>query len=168
MFDPANAEKSIHEVMQNIYSLVQLTDYPSRAKALAQEILVRKPDVVCLQEVFSYAFSPNPDGSQSQVDLDFLNILLNELKGKYQVSSVVYTTRGVLPYEADNGNPEKDSRFVIVQDSSDVILTSNKTSVISSSNELFTFYCTGITCEHPSQCPHVPSSTRILLGQDSV
>ena len=135
LFNPANAEKSIHEVIQNFYSLVQSTDYPSRAKILAEEILDRKPDVVCLQEVFTYSFSDSADGSDASVDTDFLSILLEEIGNQYDVASVVYTSNPIFPYEADEATGA-DTTFLVIQDS-DVILTRKQMTVTASTNDLF-------------------------------
>lgn len=124
LLDPgANANKSIHQVVQNFYSLVESTDYPSRVKVLAREIKQRDPHVVCLQEVFTYSFSSNSNGSNATVDLDFLSLLLNELQDEYQVACQVATSNPILPYEGDGGSSsDDDTKFLLIQDS-EVILT---------------------------------------------
>ena len=135
LFNPTNVNQSIHEVVQNFYSLVESTDYPSRANVLAQEILDRTPDVVCLQEVFTYGFSDNINGTDASIDIDFLGLLLEELGSDYGTASAVHTTNTIFPYEVA-GDTGEDDTFLVIQDS-DVILTRNDMIVVDSSNDLF-------------------------------
>tara|TARA_R110002072_G_scaffold271208_1_gene431144 strand:+ start:2427 stop:3386 length:960 start_codon:yes stop_codon:yes gene_type:complete len=70
---PAATNLRLGQLAANFYRFVTLSNYPERAKYLAREIATRKPEVVCLQEVYEYVL---PDHGER---LDFLSLLLNEL-----------------------------------------------------------------------------------------
>jgi endonuclease/exonuclease/phosphatase family metal-dependent hydrolase len=80
---PAEFSHKNTEVWQN----VQKTDFPARAKVLANEIRKTKPDVIGLQEVALWRKSPDGtvDGQQTAstiVVYDFLKLLQGELKAR--------------------------------------------------------------------------------------
>jgi hypothetical protein len=85
-----------------VWAQVQATDYPQRAKALADEIVDEGALLVGLQEVTTYrrgpVFSPEP---AEEVILDFLQILLDELAARgahYRVVESVENFDGELPH----------------------------------------------------------------------
>jgi endonuclease/exonuclease/phosphatase family metal-dependent hydrolase len=104
-------------VIANIYKTLLQTDFPARAKALAEEIARVKPDLIGLQEVALYRTqSPgdflvidpnsgepivqNPYPNAEQVLFDYLQILLGELKARhlhYKVAAIVQDTDVELP-----------------------------------------------------------------------
>jgi endonuclease/exonuclease/phosphatase family metal-dependent hydrolase len=60
-------------------AIIDLTNYPLRAKQLAREIDVRNPDLIGLQEVALWRRGPLDGRPAETVDYDFLQILLDEL-----------------------------------------------------------------------------------------
>jgi hypothetical protein len=79
---------------------VQMTDFPSRAKVIADEVFWARPHVLGLQEVTLYRSLPSVecappvDGSVEQVELDFLAELQEALQHRgldYQVAAQVTT-----------------------------------------------------------------------------
>jgi endonuclease/exonuclease/phosphatase family metal-dependent hydrolase len=67
------------EAVATIFELVEATNFPERAKALAKEIATFNPHLVGLQEVALWRSGPaGPDPAQT-VEYDFLAILLDEL-----------------------------------------------------------------------------------------
>ena len=85
---------------------VQASDFPHRAKAIADEIARTNPHVVGLQEVARYVLL---DGTfQSTGGLDMLQILQAELASEglsYDVALVQNNTSGALPLSIDFGAP---------------------------------------------------------------
>jgi len=80
--------------------IVGLTDFPSRARLLAREVASTEPDVIGLQEVATWRRGPielnPPTDAQNRVipnatvvDLDFLQLLLAELRRAGQAYDVV-------------------------------------------------------------------------------
>lgn len=72
---------------QELWDQIQFTNFPARAKLLANEVKRTKPDLIGLQEVAIWRRSPNgvKDGSatpSTQVVYDFLKTLNAELKRK--------------------------------------------------------------------------------------
>jgi endonuclease/exonuclease/phosphatase family metal-dependent hydrolase len=70
-----------------IWSRIQASDFPRRARALAAEIAAAKPDVVGLQEVSLYRSDRPSDGPitpAETVEQDYLRILLAALKARGQ------------------------------------------------------------------------------------
>lgn len=73
-----------------IYGTSVLTNYPERAKAIADTIAQRKPDLIGLQEVSKWSTSPLKAGANPP-SFDFLQILLDELAARgmhYKVAGV--------------------------------------------------------------------------------
>ena len=81
---------TIPEVMEMValaYNMLLYTDFPTRAKALADEIVCTCPDLIGLQEVFEVRKQTPGDWMQGDPDLmdlqfDYLEILLKELKNE--------------------------------------------------------------------------------------
>jgi endonuclease/exonuclease/phosphatase family metal-dependent hydrolase len=69
-------------VVAEIFALVEATNFPERAKALAKEIATFNPHLIGLQEVALWRSGPadfNPTPNAQTVEYDFLAILLEEL-----------------------------------------------------------------------------------------
>jgi endonuclease/exonuclease/phosphatase family metal-dependent hydrolase len=98
-----------------IFRQLESTNFPKRAKGLAQEIQQRKPDLIGLQEVALWREGPVDLGAvlaqqpkASKVYQDFLKILLKEInkgKVKYEVVKVQDEFDFEAPTDVD-GNPE--------------------------------------------------------------
>lgn len=166
-FDPSNFAKSIYEVVQGVFDLVKSTDYPSRAKVLARSIIERDADVVCLQEVFTYSFASDSNGSDSTPVLDFLAILLDELNNMYELASAVDTPKFAIPYSAEDEEAGMGVTYLLIQDS-DVILTRRQENadgsaiiVVDASHELFT---TQLVFPIGSATPGVPALLDVKRG----
>ncbi len=78
--------KRIPSVVSELWQRIQATDFPARAKFIADEINSIQPDLIGLQEVALYRtqypgdfFSPTGNTPAQDVALDFLAILLKEL-----------------------------------------------------------------------------------------
>jgi endonuclease/exonuclease/phosphatase family metal-dependent hydrolase len=77
-------------------AVVQQTDFPTRAKAIAKEIDRNKPDVVGLQEVSKLDLDLTPLGANVVIHQDFLAILMGELAARglrYRVAATVQNTQ---------------------------------------------------------------------------
>lgn len=81
--NPAIAAGSVPEFLAanaHIFSVVQRTNFPERAVALAREIADADPHLIGLQEVAVWYSGPfNDPASATTVEYDFLDILLREL-----------------------------------------------------------------------------------------
>jgi hypothetical protein len=102
-----------------IWNEFQATKFPERARPLAREIALNKPDLVGLQEVALWKrqvpsdggappISPIP-GAQpaTQVEQDFLAILMSELKragANYEIVKSQDEFKGELPVDVDQSN----------------------------------------------------------------
>jgi endonuclease/exonuclease/phosphatase family metal-dependent hydrolase len=77
-------------------AVVQQTDFPTRARAIAKEIDRNRPDVVGLQEVSKLDLDLTPLGANVVIHQDFLAILLAELADrglKYRVAATLKNTQ---------------------------------------------------------------------------
>ena len=74
---------------------LQVTDYPARAAAIANEIARTKPHFVGLQEVSEIHINLTPLGLPIVIDLDFLPILENELAARGLTYSVAASIRNL-------------------------------------------------------------------------
>ena len=88
----------LFDAILTVFAEVHVTDFPSRAKAMAAEITSKKPDIVGLQEVvlirsqYPANYSPVPDSTT--MDFDFLQILLDELTRRGQNYEAVAVSAG--------------------------------------------------------------------------
>jgi hypothetical protein len=84
---------------QGIWNDVETTEFPNRAKLLAKEIRDAKPDLVGLQEVALWrgdSVAPSQDGPQTpatEVEYDFLQLLMDQLNKKEKTYKVVRQQR---------------------------------------------------------------------------
>jgi endonuclease/exonuclease/phosphatase family metal-dependent hydrolase len=69
----ATDEASMEQKVQQLYATVQQTNFPVRAKRIAQEIKKTKPDAIAIQEVARYY----QDGKSAQ---DWMKLLQGQLK----------------------------------------------------------------------------------------
>lgn len=107
--NPALAAKSGAEFLaavNQIYTTVQKTDYPVRAKAIAASVKKLQPDFLSLQEVSKWTFKRNNEGP-AVPSYDFWAILDKELKAqglRYKVVAVSNNASILSPYvsPADN------------------------------------------------------------------
>lgn len=102
----AQAPQDIPAIAAQLYTTVQATNFPERAKALADEIQGANPALVGLQEVSLYRtqnpsdFSGNPLPNAQTVTYDFLAILLAELQSRglnYRAAATVQNADAEVP-----------------------------------------------------------------------
>ncbi len=97
-----------------IYNEIQRTNFPERAKPLAEELLKQKPDLVGLQEVAHWRVQNPSDGGgppispfgvlATETEFDFLAELMNLLGDEYEVIAVQDEFEGELPADIDGDN----------------------------------------------------------------
>jgi endonuclease/exonuclease/phosphatase family metal-dependent hydrolase len=94
-----------------IWANIQASNFPERAKVLAQQIVTLGPDLVALQEVTLYRrqvpsdIQPGAAPNATEVVLDFLDLLMTELAargGTYHVVGEASNVDAELP--VDDGN----------------------------------------------------------------
>jgi hypothetical protein len=105
----ASGQLEVLAAVRTVWDQVQATNYPERAKALADEIVENAPLLVGLQEVTTYRVGPVNDPAPAEtVVLDFLDILLAELAARgapYRALVSIDNFDGELPYIDDPFNP---------------------------------------------------------------
>jgi endonuclease/exonuclease/phosphatase family metal-dependent hydrolase len=112
LIDASNINQAI-DLAGEVANQVDATNFPLRAKALAAEILDKKPDLVGLQEVALWRTAPTNFGITTQgptatnVEYDFLELLLSELNKSGNNYEVVVT------------HQELDGELVVNDDTSD-------------------------------------------------
>jgi len=115
----AESPAKIPMIVAQVFQTLLQTDFPARAKAMADEIAHQKPDLIGLQEVALYRTqSPSdfyPDPNAKIVLFDYLQILLDELKARhldYVVAAVLDDTDVELPmYDPSSSNYLTDLRL---------------------------------------------------------
>lgn len=84
---------AIPMAVTEVFGIVQATNFPERAEAIADTIMTRRPDVIGLQEVSWYRTGPFDGGVNAETTAyDFLDILMNALAARgldYRVAGVV-------------------------------------------------------------------------------
>lgn len=90
-----------------ILATIVATDFEERAETIAEEIDDRNPDLIGLQEVsdISVTFGPFGDPVPNQPQLDYLDILLDELAARgehYYVASEITNAKVSLPIDLEN------------------------------------------------------------------
>ncbi|PWB54399.1 MAG: hypothetical protein C3F06_04400 [Candidatus Methanoperedenaceae archaeon] len=106
------------EAINTVFTEFQATDFPTRAKALANEIATKQPDLIGLQEVIiirsQYPSDLSPMPNATTIELDFLATLLNELTMHGQDYEAVAVTTGFdveVPALLPDGSCCKDFRL---------------------------------------------------------
>jgi endonuclease/exonuclease/phosphatase family metal-dependent hydrolase len=110
MYVGANVDRIIEEPDPNMipvrvaeeWARLQSTDFPGRARALAEEIVANKPHLVGLQEVSLFRIQDPADFqlNASDVAIDFLATLMVEIEaagGDYRVVGIIEDTDVELP-----------------------------------------------------------------------
>ena len=102
---------AIPSVVGQLWAAITTTNYPERARALADEIAAVRPHVVGLQEVMLFRAQSPGDfilgnaQSAEEVTLDFLAILLTELQARGATYTPVATSIGTdLEFPSDTGD----------------------------------------------------------------
>ncbi len=108
-------------VVAETFRNVRTTDFPTRAKKLAELIAAEKPDVVALQECVLWRSQPASDfltgtlvPNATHVEFDFAKILLKELKKrklKYLKKAVTIGSDVEAPWLQDDGATIGDLRL---------------------------------------------------------
>ncbi|NTX66292.1 endonuclease/exonuclease/phosphatase family protein [Myxococcus sp. CA051A] len=102
----AQTPQQIPAIAAQLYTTVQATNFPERAKAIADEIQSTNPALVGLQEVSLYRtqspsdFASNPVPNAQTVTYDFLAILLAELQSRglnYRAAATVQNADAEVP-----------------------------------------------------------------------
>ncbi|KMT22129.1 endonuclease/exonuclease/phosphatase family protein [Clostridium cylindrosporum] len=99
------------------------TNFPSRAKTIANQISLNKPDIIGLQEVAIWELIPP---NSNKVVYDFLDILLYELKSKgveYEVATQNKNAEATLPSSEGNYICLKDRDVILIRKNSDLKIT---------------------------------------------
>jgi endonuclease/exonuclease/phosphatase family metal-dependent hydrolase len=124
--------EAIADTVATLWNDAQASDFPARARVLAEEIVTEAPDLVALQEVALYrrqvpgdVVSGNVTPNATEVVLDFLALLTNEIRalgGGYRVAGEAYNGEAELPV-ADGTGTTFDLRLT----DRDVILARDST-----------------------------------------
>jgi hypothetical protein len=84
---------AIPMAVTEVFGIVQATNFPERAEAIADTIMTRRPDVIGLQEVSWYRTGPYDGGVNAETTVyDFLDLLMNAIAARgldYRVAGVV-------------------------------------------------------------------------------
>lgn len=141
---------TLPEVMEMValaYNMLLYTDFPTRAKALAEEIVCTCPDLIGLQEVYEVRKQTPGDGVQGDPELmelqfDYLEILLKELKMRgrtYKVAKVIQNVDVEMPMlDFDSPTGLTDVRITDY----DVILYRPGVKILESSAKNYDWYIT--------------------------
>ena len=107
--------EAIPGVAATLWANIQASDFPERAKVLADEIVALAPDLVALQEVTLYRrqlpgdFQPGDDvPNATEVVLDFLAILMAEIDargGGYRVVGEALNVDAEVPVDGGAAGP---------------------------------------------------------------
>lgn len=115
---------SFQASIQTVLGILSATDYVgARSAALADEILVTKPDLIGIQEGATYLFD-NVDGTPKQ-QIDFIEILLMQLKERGLNYSVATTSLN------SNIGPVPLGSELLTFQMSDVILVNDDSTTLS-------------------------------------
>jgi endonuclease/exonuclease/phosphatase family metal-dependent hydrolase len=143
---------SFLKAVAKIYGTAQFTDFPTRAKAIADEVAANRPDLVGLQEVSQWVTS----GPGVPPTLDFLDVLMSALAARglsYTAAAVSNNADiGPVPLVTPCGSTVVGACLVTLKDR-DVILVNNDRKGLSWSNPQSGTYAT-----QQSFTPPVPDS----------
>ena len=113
-------EQGVVTKATEFWNQVQTSDFPTRAEAFAAEITAKQPHLVGLQEVSLYRTAQGINEEATDVQFDFLQILLNALErqgANYKAVSVHQAFDGQLPAfinEGELGSVRLTDRDVIL------------------------------------------------------
>lgn len=113
----AQTELEFVAAVATAWGILQLTDFPARAEALADEIAATTPHLVGLQEVALYRTGTLVDPAPSTVAFDFLSLLLDALAARglsYTVATEVDGTDLTVPHVLAGINVRFTDRDVIL------------------------------------------------------
>ncbi|MBI4572022.1 MAG: endonuclease/exonuclease/phosphatase family protein [candidate division NC10 bacterium] len=91
---------AVKTAVNQVWAKVQATDFPARAKEMADQIEKKNPDLIGLQEAVLWGiqspgdFPPGANTPATDVAFDFVNILLDELTLRGLNYAVVATSTG--------------------------------------------------------------------------
>jgi hypothetical protein len=149
------------------WAILELTDFPSRARALAAELAKSKPHLIGLQEVADLRTEPvfDPDSPAEDEYLDFLTILVEELAARnvdYDVAISLTTTDIELPKfdgVTDEGQPIISGVRLIDRDA---ILVRSDVPWSEEASNLYSVFL------GPSYDPNIPIPIDVLRGWTAV
>jgi endonuclease/exonuclease/phosphatase family metal-dependent hydrolase len=131
----AKTQQAFVEAVARIYATVQYTNFPQRAKAIADEIQKEKPDLIGLQEVTKWTTG----GVNPPPGYDFLAILEGELEARgldYTAASIAHNANiGPAPLVSETC-PVVSGQFTcsVQLEDRDVILVNDDTPGLTWSN----------------------------------
>lgn len=101
VFAPFQSEDPLGTAAQ-VWADIQASDFPSRAAAIADEIVEASPDVVGLQEMYRFVVTPLDPSQPGAQELDFVALLLEQLEqrapGRYRLAASQAETDLVIPF----------------------------------------------------------------------
>lgn len=99
------------------------TDFPKRARAIAYQILSRKPDIIGLQEAELWELI-SPDSNNVVYDfIDILLDILNRCGMKYKVAVLNRNTKAAFPDNSGNLVRLTDRDVILIRDSGEIEVT---------------------------------------------
>ncbi|WP_327415617.1 endonuclease/exonuclease/phosphatase family protein [Streptomyces sp. NBC_01233] len=102
----ATSPQGLVAAVTAVWANVQATNFPERAKALADEIAESDPHLVGLQEAVLWrSQTPAGPGSATHVEYDFLQILLDELSARGKHYAAVASVTVGSDFEAPRAAP---------------------------------------------------------------
>jgi len=124
---PAELPQRVTEVFRQF----QATNFPVRARAIANQIRRKKPDIIGLQEAAIWQLI-SPQTSEVAVNYDLVEILLQELRKiglHYQLLTTVSTTDTTLPSSSGFNVRFVDRDAILVRKNSGLKLSNVQTDV---------------------------------------
>ncbi|OGO79348.1 MAG: endonuclease [Clostridiales bacterium GWB2_37_7] len=113
---PEQIPQGVTEVFRQFLA----TNFPERAKAIANQIILKEPDIIGLQEAEIWELIPP---NAETVTYDFVEILLNELRScglDYSIAAQNFNTESLLPSSTGNVIGLKDRDVILVREASKV------------------------------------------------
>lgn len=115
-FAPIFAPGDIEKHVAGVYRQFLATNFLKRAKAIARQIILEKPDIIGLQEAVLVELVPP---NSHCVLYDFADILINELSNwgmKYSVAAQNYGNLAELPSTLGNKVRYRDRNVILIRD----------------------------------------------------
>lgn len=114
LFTACSVEQ-IPELATQVFRQFLATNFPERAKVIANQIDLKKPDIIGLQEAVLWKLI-SPDSHM--VSYDFVNILIHELRCrglKYEVAAVNQNAQAALPSSTGNTISLSDRDVILIR-----------------------------------------------------